>query len=62
MAKISAQLLNEEVHKYYKRGPTMESFGSFLNKKYDFSNLDLEKVKSIEEAVAIVRKKHVKKI
>ena len=62
MAKISIQLLHEEVHNYYKRGPTMEAFGSFLNIKYDFNDPDLKKVKGVEEAVAIVRKKHVKKI
>ena len=62
MAKISTQLLNEEVHNYYLRGPTQDNFGRFLNIKYGLKNSDLEKVESVEEAVAIVRKKHVKNI
>ena len=62
MAKISLQLLQEELDNYTLRGPTMEAFGSFLNIKYDFNDPDLKKVKSVKEACAIVRKKHVKKI
>jgi len=62
MAKISVQLLNKEKEDYYLRGPTQDNFGKFLNIKYDFNDPDLEKVKTIEEVIAIVRRKHVKKI
>ena len=62
MAKISTQLLHEEVHNYYLRGPTQDNFGKFLNMRYDFNDSDLEKVESVEEAVTIVRKKHVKNV
>lgn len=62
MAKISTQLLNKEVHEYYLRGPNQDTFGKFLNIRYDFNDSDLEKIENVEEAVAIVRKKHVKNI